>query len=472
MKSLYHRLALLLRSDRLTYCCTRQLLAMASTVTTELPKPLIGVCQMTCTADKEKNFQICQSLVQRAKHKGAVMVFLPEAVDYIGETKQQSIEMAEDMNGTTISKYKELARNSGVWLSIGGFHQKTDSENHVWNTHVVIDDKGGIKSSYDKTHLFDLDIPGKIRLCESDYTVPGSRIVPPVNTPAGKVGLSICYDLRFPEMSTALAKQGADILTYPSAFTVPTGLAHWEVLLRSRAIETQCYVVAAAQTGKHNEKRQSYGHAMIIDPWGAVIAQCREGTDVAVAEIDLKYLNSVRTSMPVSNHRRPDLYGNIQNISKCLTCGLDDQKVYKFGHCQIKSDQVFYKTQLSYAFVNIKPVLPGHVLVAPLRHAERFSDLTPNETADLFTTVQSVSNAVKKHFKGTSLTIAIQDGKEAGQTVQHVHVHILPRRAGDIPNNDDIYHELERHDKEVKPGDLRSEEVMAAEASQLRQYFM
>lgn len=440
--------------------------------TLEHPGAMIGVCQLTCTSDKDKNFNISKALIQRAKTKGAKMIFLPEAVDYIGESKQQSIEMAEDLEGPTITKYRDLAKQLGVWLSIGGFHQKVKDATRILNTHVIIDDNGEIKSTYKKAHLFDLDIPGKIRLCESDYTIPGETMVPPVVTPVGKVGLSICYDLRFPEMSTALAKQGAEILTYPSAFTVTTGKAHWEVLLRSRAIESQCYVVAAAQTGKHNDKRQSYGHAMVVDPWGAIIAQCQEGTDVCVAEIDHSYLLSVRTNMPVWQHRRPDLYGEVQNLSKSVSCAIDSQEKYQFGHVMIKSSQVFYRSKLSYGFVNIKPILPGHVLVASLRPVEKLCDLSPTETADLFITVTQVSAAVQKYFQGSAQTVAIQDGKEAGQTVKHVHVHILPRKENDIPKNDDIYHELERHDKVMLESDLRSEQEMEKEASQLRKYFI
>ncbi|PIO69775.1 hydrolase, carbon-nitrogen family [Teladorsagia circumcincta] len=145
-----------------------------------------------------------------------------------------------------------------------------------WNSHVIIDDQGETRALYNKLHLFDLEIPGKVRLMESEFSKSGSKMVPPVDTPIGRLGLSICYDLRFPELALWNRYKGAEILSYPSSFTLNTGLAHWEPLLRTRAIETQCYVIAAAQTGKHNDKRSSYGHSMVVDPWGAVVAQCSE----------------------------------------------------------------------------------------------------------------------------------------------------------------------------------------------------
>lgn len=184
------------------------------------------------------------------------------------------------------------------------------------NSHVLVDDHGSIAAVYRKIHLFDIDVKDGPQLKESDGTIPGDQIVPPVPTPVGNVGLAICYDVRFPELSTILAQQGAHILTYPSAFTQITGSAHWEVLLRCRAIENQCYVIAAAQTGQHNAKRRSYGHAMVVDPWGCMIAQCREGNDVCVAEIDLDYLNKVRQQMPVMKHKRDDLYGKLNSSPK------------------------------------------------------------------------------------------------------------------------------------------------------------
>uniref|UniRef100_A0A8C5PM37 Deaminated glutathione amidase n=1 Tax=Leptobrachium leishanense TaxID=445787 RepID=A0A8C5PM37_9ANUR len=277
-------------------------------------KPLVAVCQMTSTSDKEKNFSVCSGLIQEATSRNASMVFLPEAFDYIGGNTEETLHLAETLEGDIIQRYSSLARSCNIWLSLGGFHEKGpkwETDRRIFNSHVVLDSTGHIVSIYRKTHLFDVDLQSGVSLKESEFTIPGSRLVPPVNTPAGKVGLGVCYDLRFPELATALTQEGAELLTYPSAFTVTTGLAHWEVLLRARAIENQCYVVAAAQTGSHNPRRTSYGHAMVVDPWGLVIAQCQDGTGLCYAEINLPYLGSVRRDMPVQRHRRTDLYGQV-----------------------------------------------------------------------------------------------------------------------------------------------------------------
>ncbi|XP_053377502.1 deaminated glutathione amidase-like [Mercenaria mercenaria] len=465
----------LFRCSRTFIRCFTNKMATADINSLSEPCSVIGVCQMTCTGDKSANFQKAKSLVERCKALGAKMVFLPEACDFIADSKQQSMDLAESLQGETIGKYRQLAKELSVWISIGGFHQKPPDLNvkKLYNTHVMLDDKGNIQGTYCKSHMFDLDIPGKIRLCESDYTLPGNKITPPIETPAGKVALAICYDMRFPEMSLALRNQGAEILTYPSAFTIPTGMAHWHVLLRNRAIESQCYVVAAAQTGWHNEKRSSYGHSLIVDPWGTVLAECGEGEGVCVAEIDLEYLQKVRLQMPLQNHRRTDLYGDI--VLHTPVDNIDSWSEYEFGHCKIGSKQVFYRTALSFAFVNLKPVQPGHVLVASIRKVKRFNDLEPAEMSDLFRVVSHVSKVVEKHFKGTSLTLSVQDGPEAGQTVEHVHVHVLPRKAGDFAQNDDVYKELETHDDHLDEdrlhGKVRTVEQMNAEAAQLRAYF-
>lgn len=276
------------------------------------PDVLIAVCQMTSTNNKDENIKTATNLITESSCLGAKVVFLPECFDYVGENRQQSIELAESLDGPIITACTNLARENKVWLSLGGYHEKGPVEDiaRVYNTHLVIDDKGEIQRKYRKTHLFDVEISGGAIMKESEYVIPGEEMVNPVKTPAGNVSLQICYDLRFPELSIAQTQLGAEILTFPSAFTVITGMAHWEVLLRARAIENQCYVVAAAQSGAHNEKRQSYGHSMVIDPWGKIIAQCEEGIGICLANVSKDYLKKIRKEMPVWNHRRNDIYNN------------------------------------------------------------------------------------------------------------------------------------------------------------------
>ncbi|XP_059210899.1 deaminated glutathione amidase isoform X2 [Centropristis striata] len=273
------------------------------------PRPVAAVCQVTATPDKQANLSACKQLVEEAKERGASMVFLPEGFDYIGSSREETLSLSESLTGNTISQYTQLARKLEVWLSLGGFHERGhdwESDRRIYNSHIIINDKGDIISVYRKSHLFDVELPEKgVSLKESAFTIPGPALVPPVQTPIGKVGLGICYDLRFPELSVALQRCGAEVLTYPSAFTVATGAAHWEVLLRARAVETQCFVLAAAQVGRHHEKRSSYGHALAVDPWGEVLGDCgAEKPGVVLVEIDLEKLSSTRRNMPVQQHRR------------------------------------------------------------------------------------------------------------------------------------------------------------------------
>lgn len=429
--------------------------------------PTIAVCQVTSTSDKATNFQTCSDLIHCAKFKGAQMVFLPEATDFLAEKKTQAYELAEPLDGPLITKYRSLAKQLSVWLSLGSVHvkdAKTDGSK-VRNMHVIINSSGEIVDTYSKVHMFDVDVPGS-RITESDYTVAGARISRPVTTPVGKVGLGICYDLRFPEFSLSLAKMGADIITYPSAFTVPTGMAHWEVIMRARAIESQCYVVSAAQVGQHNPKRASYGHALVVDPWGCVVAQCSDTVGIALADINFSLLAKVRQAIPVWNHRRTDLYGNLSPCWSAPHQGQAEPSEYQFGQVTLLADQVFYKSHLTIAFVNKMPVLPGHVLVAPIRPALRLADLSTEEVQDLFLVVQKVQVAIEKQFGVSSSTIAVQDGPDAGRSIDHIHVHVLPRKPGDFSRNDDVYMKLQEDKNNSKP--KRSVQEMAAEAEQLR----
>ncbi|KAJ1972505.1 Carbon-nitrogen hydrolase [Dimargaris xerosporica] len=272
---------------------------------------LAAVAQFNGTANVARNLTICTGLITQAAALGAKMVFLPEASDYIAHDHEEMLELAESLEGPFLTAIRKVARTSSIWVSLGVHEADPKLQGlKCHNTHVVVDNQGIVQQQYRKPHLFDIALHGKPVLVESAYTARGTELVMASQTPLGSVGLGTCYDLRFPEMATALRQQGANILTYPSAFTVKTGSAHWEPLLRARAIETQCYVIAAAQNGRHNAKRESYGHAMIVDPWGTIVAQCHDTLEptLAVAPIDLTYQSQIRKQMPISEHRRIDLF--------------------------------------------------------------------------------------------------------------------------------------------------------------------
>jgi len=440
---------------------------------------LAAVIQLCCTDDKESNWSRASALVREARRRGAALAFLPEAFDYIGRSAKQTLALAEPLDGPTFKAYQRLAREENIALSLGGLHVLVPDQNRVRNTHILLDADGEILATYAKTHLFNVDLSasGGPRLKESDYVEPGTTLGQPVNTPVGRVALGICYDLRFPEFASALAARGAHVLTYPSAFTIATGMAHWEVLLRARAVESQCYVAAAAQTGRHNEKRSSYGHSMIVDPWGAVLARCGEGEGLALAEIKADYVHSVRRSMPLDQHRRTDLYALATEND---TVDIDDSSAFDFGGHSIRGSSLVLATRLSLVCVNKKPVLPGHLLVLPRRSgAARLDQLTAEETADLFLTARRAARVAEAFRGGHShgaATVAVQDGEAAGQTVPHVHVHVLARLPEDFGGrNDEVYERLDQHDKEDKQdkngqqsSDWRTDEAMAEEATRMR----
>ncbi|OVA18214.1 Carbon-nitrogen hydrolase [Macleaya cordata] len=267
----------------------------------------VAAAQMTSINDLTSNFNTCSLLVQEAVAAGAKLLCFPENFSFVGAKDGDSIKIAETLDGPIMQKYCSLARESNIWLSLGGFQEKGPDDTHLCNTHVLIDDTGNIRSTYRKIHLFDVAVPGGTVYKESSFTEAGKNIVA-VDSPFGRLGLTVCYDLRFPEVYQQLRFQHqAQVLLVPAAFTKITGEAHWEILLRARAIETQCYVIAAAQAGKHNEKRESYGDTLIIDPWGKVVGRVpdRLSTGIAVADIDFSLIDSVRTKMPISEHRKP-----------------------------------------------------------------------------------------------------------------------------------------------------------------------
>eukprot|EP00871_Galdieria_phlegrea_P001649 jgi/Galph1/2485/GphlegSOOS_G1149.1 len=275
----------------------------------------LAVVQLRSTKDTKANFENCQKLIHEAVLQGASFVSLPECFEFIGGSTKDALQIAQPLDGPLFSRYRQLAVKENIWLSLAGFHEKGPDDAHIYNTQAIINPKGSMVAVYRKLHLFDVDIRDG-RISESSSTAYGKEMILVTNTPIGNVGLTTCYDIRFPELYSCLAGYGAHIILVPSAFFPSTGEAHWEVLLRSRAIEneaTKVYIAAAAQVGKHNEKRSSYGHSMIVDPWGNVVSQLiEEENEVILGTIDRKYMEEVRRRVPKWNHRRSDVYAIIK----------------------------------------------------------------------------------------------------------------------------------------------------------------
>lgn len=265
------------------------------------------------------NLDQCRKLVKKAVSANADALFLPEASDYIGSNARETVSLCQPVEKSEfVLGLRAEAQKSRLPISVG-VHEPGEGSK-IKNTLLWINAQGEIAHRYQKLHLFDVEIKDGPILKESNSVERGSRIEEPFDSVIGKIGYLICFDLRFPEPSLALRHRGAQIITYPSAFTVPTGKAHWETLLRARAIETQSYVIAAAQVGFHNEEktRRSYGHSMIVDPWGKIIAKLGGEEDVknsldvgeiAVAEIDVEVVEKTRREVPLL--RRTDVYPEI-----------------------------------------------------------------------------------------------------------------------------------------------------------------
>jgi predicted amidohydrolase len=266
-----------------------------------------AVIQMVSQSDVEGNLAQARSLLEQAAASGAKLAVLPENFAAMGRRDIAAIGRAEASGeGPILPWLKLAARDLKLWIVAGTLPLPPESrpQGKVTACSLLVDDLGQQVARYDKLHLFDVDVAdARGRYRESDDYAHGSNVVV-ADTPVGKLGLTVCYDLRFPELYTALREAGAELITAPSAFTAVTGAAHWEILLRARAIETQCYVLAAAQGGVHPGPRETFGHAAIIDPWGRVLAEQAQGEAVLLAERDSEEQASIRARMPVSNHRR------------------------------------------------------------------------------------------------------------------------------------------------------------------------
>lgn len=271
-----------------------------------------AAAQLCSTEDLSANLDTCKRLATEAAGRGAKLLVLPENFAYLGLRERDKYEVAEHIDagspGPILAALIEMAASHEMWVIGGGMPELLPGESagsvtRTYNACVALAPGGEIAAVYRKIHLFDVDIPGGAQLRESDSVKSGTELVA-VETPLATIGMSVCYDLRFPELYRDLVvNKGAQVLVVPAAFTAHTGAAHWFTLNRSRAIENQSYVIAAAQYGTHNAKRESYGHTLIFDPWGETLAELPDGDGVATAEIDMKRLAKTRQQMPCLEHQ-------------------------------------------------------------------------------------------------------------------------------------------------------------------------
>jgi len=265
----------------------------------------VAALQMTSGPEVEANLAQAGALLEEAAAGGARLAVLPENFSFLGLRDADKRAVAETDGAGPVQEFLAAsARRLKLWIVGGTIPLKSGADGRVAAASLVYDADGARAARYDKIHLFDVDIPGRAETYrESANVAPGTRAVV-LDTPAGRLGLSVCYDVRFPELYRHLSAAGAQLLSVPSAFTAPTGRAHWETLLRARAIENLCYVIAPAQSGIHPSGRETYGDSMIVDYWGRVLKRMPRGRGCAVAEVDLARQSAVRESFPSLRHRR------------------------------------------------------------------------------------------------------------------------------------------------------------------------
>ncbi len=276
---------------------------------------IVAAGQLTSIQDLDANLATCRDLAAQAAGQKASLLVLPECFAYVGRQLTDKFTVAESLDetkpGPILKMLRDIATKHQLWVIAGGLPERLADESSLpsneltssYNTAVVLNPTGQIIHKYRKIHLFDVAIPGRAEFRESDCTTAGDQVVV-ADIDLANIGLSICYDLRFPELYRDMAlNRGAELIVVPAAFTAHTGAAHWHTLLRARAIENQCYVIAAAQTGDHHSKRASYGHSLIIDPWGTVIAELESGVGLVVAEVDLDVIAKTRLEMPCLEHQ-------------------------------------------------------------------------------------------------------------------------------------------------------------------------
>jgi len=264
---------------------------------------LAAAIQLNSTSDEEANLERAEALVRKAAGGGATFVATPENTNFLGPHEEKVVR-SQPLDGPVCARFSDLARELGIHLLLGSFNEKSDDARRCYNTSVLFGPGGDRLGAYRKIHLFDVDVSADTRFTESDTIKPGDQLVV-VPTERATIGLSICFDLRFSWLYSELRARGAQLITVPSAFTARTGKVHWHTLLRARAIETQSWVVASAQVGAHDDEglRESYGHSLIVDPWGTVVADAGDTPGLAVAEVDLDRLREVRAAIPMRSPR-------------------------------------------------------------------------------------------------------------------------------------------------------------------------
>lgn len=265
----------------------------------------VALYQARTGIDPAANARAVVDAVGAAAAGGAAMLFTPEMSGLLDRDRQRAaVHYRHEADDPVLAEVCASAKQAGIWVALGSLALVAENEERLVNRSLVIDDAGTIRARYDKLHLFDVDLATGESWRESAAFRPGEETVA-AETPVGKLGLSICYDLRFPSLYQALSAAGANVLSIPAAFTVPTGEAHWHVLMRARAIENACFVVAAAQCGQHEDGRATYGHSLVVGPWGEVLLDMgNDAAGVGFADLDLTKVEEVRTRLPVIAHRR------------------------------------------------------------------------------------------------------------------------------------------------------------------------
>ena len=264
----------------------------------------IALFQMTSGLNPAENADLLVQAAADARWGGAKMLFTPEMSGLMDKDRERSdCKVVFEEDDLVLKAVRQAAAARGIWIHLGSLAVRSRRDEKRRNRGFVIDDKGEIRARYDKIHLFDVDLPTGESWRESSVYGPGGDTVV-LDTPIGTLGVSVCYDLRFPSLFAALTNAGAQILAVPAAFTVPTGKAHWHVLLRARSIEAGAFVIAAAQTGEHEDGRKTYGHSLVVDPWGTVLLDAGAGTGLHIVDLPLERIAEIRARIPVLDHRR------------------------------------------------------------------------------------------------------------------------------------------------------------------------